>query len=75
MWDTILTSREDSEIHRNGQWNKYMLKDRGYGLRGANVTLRLHYSIMPHMGMLLYGQKGEHRFTMPDAYTGASGDY
>jgi signal peptidase complex subunit 3 len=75
IWDTILSSKADALISRTGQWNKYSLRDHGYGLRGADVSLQLRYSIMPHMGVLMYGAHGEHNFTLPSAYSGATSSY
>lgn len=69
VWDSILSSREDSLIKRVGQYNKYSLKDHGYGLRGAEVKLKLKYNILPYMGPLFYGEEGETDFTVPRNYT------
>jgi Signal peptidase subunit len=75
LWDIILDSRKNSAIHRKGQRIKYSLRDHGYGLRGANVTLRLRYSVMPHIGVLTYGMNGEDDITLPEMYSGATTNY
>jgi signal peptidase complex subunit 3 len=75
IWDTIVSSKADALISRAGQWNKYSLRDHGYGLRGVDVSLQLRYSIMPHMGVLMYGAHATHNFTLPAAYTGATSSY
>lgn len=75
VWDSIISSRDKAHVHRKSQYNKYSLKDHGYGLRGADVTLKLKYNILPYMGPLFYGENGEHSFTVPSNYTGKTVSY
>lgn len=75
VWDSILSGRDKAVVHRKGQYNKYSLKDYAYGLRGANVTLRFKYNILPFMGPLFYGEAGETTFTIPNEYTTATVTY
>lgn len=72
VWDAIVSHRNQSVIHRKGQYNKYSLKDHGYGLRGAEVTLKFKYNILPYMGPLFYGESGQTTFTVPSNYTSKS---
>lgn len=72
VWDSILSGREDALIARKGQYNKYSLKDHGYGLRNTPVTLKFKYNILPYMGPLFYGEEGQTSFTVPANYTGRS---
>lgn len=69
VWDSILSSRKEALVRRNGQFNKYSLKDRSYGLRGADVALKFKYNILPYMGPLFYGETGETSFLVPANYT------
>lgn len=69
VWDSILSNRKDAFLRRKGQQNKYSLKDHGFGLRGADITLKFKYNILPYMGPLLYGESGENQFTVPTNYT------
>lgn len=75
VWDSIVSRRVDAVIHRKGQYNKYSLKDHGYGLRGADVKLKFKYNILPYMGPLFYGENGETVFTVPSNYTSKSTTY
>lgn len=69
IWDSILSAREDGKFKKRGYYNKYSLKDHGYGLRGKEVTVRVKYNILPYMGPLLYGEKGMTKFAIPKNYT------
>ncbi|CAN8068491.1 unnamed protein product [Agarophyton chilense] len=69
VWDNILSGRKDGLIAKKGQYNKYSLKDHGYGLRNAHVTLKLKYNILPYMGPLFYGEQGNATFVVPANYT------
>lgn len=72
VWDSILSGVDDAYVKRTAQWNKYSLKDYGYGLRGTEVTVKLKYNILPYMGPLLYGGIGKDVFALPDNYTSSS---
>lgn len=69
VWDSILSEKKDTAIKARRQWNKYSLKDYGYGLKGTDVSFKFKYNIMPHMGMLMYGESGETSLVMPSEYT------
>lgn len=75
VWDSILSSKQDALVRRRGQYNKYSLKDHGYGLRGAEVELKFKYNILPYMGPLLYGGTGNSTFILPNEYTSKSVKY
>lgn len=75
VWDSIVSRKTDSVIHRKGQYNKYSLKDHGYGLRGVDVKLKFKYNILPYMGPLFYGENGETVFVVPSNYTSKSVTY
>ncbi|PXF47607.1 Signal peptidase complex subunit 3 [Gracilariopsis chorda] len=72
VWDSILSGRQDALIARKGQYNKYSLKDHGYGLRNTPVTLKFKYNILPYMGPLFYGEEGQTSFNVPANYTSRS---
>lgn len=72
IWDSILSGKKQGVVKRKGQYNKYSLKDRGYGLRGRHVTVRLKYNILPYMGPLFYGEQGITDFAVPQNYTNKS---
>lgn len=72
VWDSILSRRADALVHRKGQYNKYSLKDHGYGLRGVDVALKFKYNILPYMGPLFYGESGDTTFGIPSEYTSKS---
>lgn len=69
IWDAILSGKENGMIKGKGRYNKYSLKDHGYGLRGKDVVVRLKYNILPYMGPLYYGEEGVTTFRIPDNYT------
>lgn len=69
VWDSILSGKHHALVKRSAQYNKYSLKDHGYGLRGKDVTVRLKYNILPYMGPLFYGEEGQDSFTVPHNYT------
>lgn len=75
VWDDILSSAEEAEVLRPGQWNKYSLKDHGYGLKGRDVKLLFKYSVMPYMGVLMYGEQPGVPFTLPEEYSGVRKSY
>eukprot|EP00177_Eucheuma_denticulatum_P003269 GFKZ01005908.1.p1 GENE.GFKZ01005908.1~~GFKZ01005908.1.p1 ORF type:complete len:180 (+),score=17.33 GFKZ01005908.1:434-973(+) len=69
IWDAILSGKAQGLVNRRGQYNKYSLKDHGYGLRGKDIVVRLKYNILPYMGPLYYGEEGVTSFTIPNNYT------
>lgn len=69
IWDSILSNRKDAKINRKNQYNKYSLRDHGYGLRGKDVVVKFKYNILPYMGPLLYGEQGQNSFAIPQNYT------
>jgi Signal peptidase subunit len=75
VWDYIVSGREEAVLKLQRQMNKYSLKDHGYGLKGAEVDLSFRYSIMPHMGVLMYGEQAGQTFTLPAEYLGAKTSY
>ena len=72
VWDSILSSRSQALVKKRNQPNKYSLRDHGYGLRGAEVSLKFKYNILPYMGPLFYGEQGHTTFTVPANYSTSS---
>jgi hypothetical protein len=75
VWDDIVSARDEAELVRTDQWNKYSLKDHGFGLKGRTVDLSFRYSIMPYMGVLMYGRQAGTSFTLPQEYAGVKTAY
>lgn len=69
IWDAILSGKEEGKFKKRNQYNKYSLKDHGYGLGGKEVTVRVKYNILPYMGPLFYGEEGVTKFVVPNNYT------
>lgn len=76
VWDNILSERGEAEaLQKKAFWNKYSLKDHGFGLKGADVELSFRWSVMPYMGVLMYGESGGEKFQLPAAYSGVKSSY
>lgn len=75
VWDDIISSKAEADVIRKKQWNKYSLKDWGYGLKGRDIKLLFKYSVMPYMGVLMYGERPGVSFSMPEDYSGVNKGY
>ena len=68
MWDSIVTSIDDTILNLNETNIKYPLIDQHRELRGAPLTLTLHWDVMPITGVLSAGSGGHHRVILPERY-------
>lgn len=71
VWDHIVTGKEHAQIHSTSIVNKYSLTDQGYGLRGNDITLVLHWNTIPITGLLTSTsfRQSVHTFTLDDTYS------
>ncbi|KAG8467418.1 hypothetical protein KFE25_000734 [Diacronema lutheri] len=71
VWDHIVTGKEYARIHSSSIVNKYSLTDQGYGLRGNDITLVLHWNTIPITGLLTTTgfRQSVHTFTLEDQYS------
>ncbi|EJD55519.1 signal peptidase 22 kDa subunit [Auricularia subglabra TFB-10046 SS5] len=59
IWDRIVRRKEDARLRIADQNNKYPFKDYSRSFQNAtDVGFTMHYNLMPHMGLLKYGQAG-----------------
>jgi len=59
LWDRIVRRARDAKINVEGLKNKYAFRAVDTkGFRGLNATYSLQYNIMPHVGLLTYGEAG-----------------
>nr|CCA14374.1 signal peptidase complex subunit 3 putative [Albugo laibachii Nc14] len=76
IWDWIIGKKEDADLDYDDEMVKYFLASQYDDLRGANVTLRLEWDVMPVCGRLYKGSyhspKGS--FLLPDLYQGSAAD-
>lgn len=71
VWDKIVQTKEHAEkLQFQDEGVKYFLADQHDQLRGANVTLRLEWDVMPVVGRLFVHSEGESNFLLPDQYMG-----
>lgn len=71
IWDKIVQTKEHAAALRfDDEGVKYFLADQHDELRGANVTLRLEWDVMPVCGRLFVFGDGASSFAMPDEYMG-----
>ncbi|DAZ94934.1 TPA: hypothetical protein N0F65_012651 [Lagenidium giganteum] len=71
IWDKIVRSKEDAAaISATEEGVKYFLADQYDQLRGANVSLRLEWDVMPVCGQLFIHSQGRTSFVLPDKYQG-----
>lgn len=68
IWDQIIPSAADARLNLTNEMNKYPIIDQHTDLRGAPVSLSLHWDIMPITGLLQLGGKGSHTVQFPEAY-------
>lgn len=71
VWDKIVQTQEYAAALRfEDEGVKYFLADQHDQLRGANVTLRLEWDVMPVCGRLFVHSEGASAFAMPGEYMG-----
>lgn len=71
IWDKIVQTKEAAaKLRFMDQGVKYFLADQYDELRGANVSLRLEWDIMPVCGRLFVHSEGRTSFVLPDTYQG-----
>ena len=69
IWDKIVRTPEAARtLQFQNEGVEYFLADQHDELRGANVTLRLEWDVMPVCGRLFIHDQGRASFVMPDAY-------
>jgi signal peptidase complex subunit 3 len=71
VWDHIITGKESARIHSSSIINKYSLTDQGYGLRGNDIKLVMHWNTIPITGLLTTTafRQSAHAFTLDDQYS------
>jgi len=73
VWDATLRSRAESRVKLDAARIKYPLIDQGRELRGAPLSLTLHWDVMPITGALYAGHGGNYSATLPSAYCKRAG--
>jgi len=68
IWDRIVATREDAKLVVAGAFNKYPVIDQHAELRDANVTVTLHWDIMPTAGLLFSSHTRGGSLQLPDTY-------
>lgn len=71
VWDHIITSQDNAFINASSIVNKYSLTDQGFGLRGNDVTLVMHWNTVPITGLLTTTsfRESPYTFTLNDTYS------
>lgn len=71
LWDRIILRGENADLNFKNMNTKYYFWDDGNGLKGhKNITLSLHWNIIPNAGRLLTVPAiGQHSFKFPQNYT------
>lgn len=71
LWDWIMKREDRQLLNLRSEGLKYYFKDDGHGLIGNdNVTLTLHWNVVPNAGQLsLWPGKGSYKVPFPMAYT------
>uniref|UniRef100_H2Z5U4 Signal peptidase complex subunit 3 n=1 Tax=Ciona savignyi TaxID=51511 RepID=H2Z5U4_CIOSA len=69
LWDKIINRGEDAVLNLKNVHAKYYFFDDGSALRGNNVTLSLHWNVIPNAGYL-WRVKGRQdlSYVLPDTY-------
>lgn len=73
VWDAVLRSRAESVVRLDAARIKYPLIDQGRELRGAPLSLTLHWDVMPITGALYAGRGGNFSAALPAAYCKRAG--
>lgn len=71
LWDKIIKRGDDAKLDFKKMSSKYYFWDDGNGLKGnKNVTLSLHWNVIPNAGCLPHIDGiGVHTFGFPSEYT------
>mmetsp|Transcript_41377 Transcript_41377/g.67127 ORF Transcript_41377/g.67127 Transcript_41377/m.67127 type:complete len:174 (-) Transcript_41377:77-598(-) len=69
VWDKIIQRGDISNLVLSNIQSKYSLIDQGSGLRSNNVSLSLHWNIMPYAGVLFYDRSKPLYTVFPSDYT------
>lgn len=71
LWDKIVQTKEAAKkLQFRDEGIEYFLRDQFDELRGANVTLRLEWDVMPVCGRLFVHSAGRSSFVLPGKYQG-----
>ncbi|TYZ66439.1 hypothetical protein PybrP1_002412 [[Pythium] brassicae (nom. inval.)] len=71
IWDKIVQTKEAAaKLQFAEEGIEYFLRDQYDELRGANVTLRLEWDVMPVCGRLFVHSAGRSSFVLPAKYQG-----
>lgn len=68
VWDRVVNSAASAKLDVAGAHVKYPLIDQGKELRGAPVSLTLHWDVMPLTGKLYASRRGNFTVALPEAY-------
>ena len=68
IWDRVVTSAADARLSLTNAFNEYPIIDQHTELRGAPVSLGLHWDVMPITGLLYQGGHTVTRVRMPAQY-------
>lgn len=71
IWDKIVQTKDvAAKLQFQDEGVEYFLSDQYDQLRGANVTLRLEWDVMPVCGRLFVYSEGRSSFVLPSKYQG-----
>jgi signal peptidase complex subunit 3 len=56
LWDRIIQRKEDARVSNTARKNKYAFGDITRKFDGRNATFALHWNVMPHVGVLQWGE-------------------
>lgn len=69
LWDKIIKRGENAVLNLRKQNTKYYFFDDGADLRDTEVTLSLHWNVIPNAGyMWMVGPNGGHKVLLPQKY-------
>ncbi len=68
LWDKIIESTEDADLHFTNAFIEYGLLDYGAELRDREMTLYLHWDRMPLTGKIYMEDVAMSKFTLPKDY-------
>jgi len=70
LWDRIVHRRSDARLNISNGKNKYAFKEITNTFENTTATFSLRYNVMPHVGILTYGEAGR---TEPRQFPVANG--
>ncbi len=68
LWDKIIESAKDADLHFTNTFIEYGLLDHGSELRGREISLYLHWDSMPLTGKIYMEDVATSKFTLPKEY-------